>query len=316
MKGACNGDELAVRAALGDAMSLNVLMRVLGKALFRAGLLDLMPFDTLQQMAGCVLEGGRPEAGPGSGQSGGDDHLGGPGNGGGGSGAQAGLDAAQTEVRRSAELRPELTTQDLEVIGALRGMVSSTGMPKALLTALFNAIANQAAAAGPAAGQAPGGGFGGHAVIGAQAYSPACSPTSAATAGALRQLQHVPLGGRGAGAGGGGGLAHGCGHAGLLARGGNGAGSGAAGAGRPDGPRRGGRDGGQAAVEIAPDLAVAAVRHSWVGAAAWCLAANRLTVLEGVNRAQGHFLPARAVPLRAAMMPVRDGRWPAERLAA
>ena len=51
MQEACNGDERAVRAALGDAMSLNVLMRVLGKALFSAGLLVDVPFDPWQQMA-------------------------------------------------------------------------------------------------------------------------------------------------------------------------------------------------------------------------------------------------------------------------
>ena len=40
-----------MREALGDAMSLNVSMRVLGKALFSAGLLDHVPFDPWQQMA-------------------------------------------------------------------------------------------------------------------------------------------------------------------------------------------------------------------------------------------------------------------------
>ena len=48
---ACQGDERAVRAALGDAMSLNVLMRVLGKALFSAGLLAQAPSDPWRQMA-------------------------------------------------------------------------------------------------------------------------------------------------------------------------------------------------------------------------------------------------------------------------
>ena len=51
MKDACSGDEQAVRAALGDHMSLNVLMRALEKALFSAGLLDRAPFDPWQQMA-------------------------------------------------------------------------------------------------------------------------------------------------------------------------------------------------------------------------------------------------------------------------
>ena len=41
----------AVRAALGDAMSLHVLMKVLGKALLSAGLLDDVPFDPWQQLA-------------------------------------------------------------------------------------------------------------------------------------------------------------------------------------------------------------------------------------------------------------------------
>ena len=36
---------------MGDAMSLNVLMRVLGHALFSAGLLVDVPFDPWQQMA-------------------------------------------------------------------------------------------------------------------------------------------------------------------------------------------------------------------------------------------------------------------------
>ena len=51
MKEVCNGDAQAVRAALGDAMSLNVLMRVLGKALCSAGLLARVPFDPWQQLA-------------------------------------------------------------------------------------------------------------------------------------------------------------------------------------------------------------------------------------------------------------------------
>ena len=45
--GACNGDKQAVRAALGDAMSLNVLMRVFGKALVSASLLDHVPFRSV-----------------------------------------------------------------------------------------------------------------------------------------------------------------------------------------------------------------------------------------------------------------------------
>ena len=48
---ACNGDELAARAALGDAMSLNVLMRVFGKDLLSAGLLADVPCDPWQQNA-------------------------------------------------------------------------------------------------------------------------------------------------------------------------------------------------------------------------------------------------------------------------
>jgi len=50
-KEAWSGDEQAARAALGDAVRLNVLMRVLGKALFIAGLLDHAPFDPWQQIA-------------------------------------------------------------------------------------------------------------------------------------------------------------------------------------------------------------------------------------------------------------------------
>lgn len=48
---AANGDERVVRAALGDAMSLNVLMRVLGKALYSAGLVAAIPSDPWQQLA-------------------------------------------------------------------------------------------------------------------------------------------------------------------------------------------------------------------------------------------------------------------------
>ena len=51
MQEARNGDEQAVRAALGDAMSLNLLMRVFGKALYSAGLLAVAPFDPWQHMA-------------------------------------------------------------------------------------------------------------------------------------------------------------------------------------------------------------------------------------------------------------------------
>ena len=51
MQEACNGDERAVRAALGDAVSFNVLMRVSGKALCSAVLQVDAPFDPWQQMA-------------------------------------------------------------------------------------------------------------------------------------------------------------------------------------------------------------------------------------------------------------------------
>ena len=51
MNEACNGDAHAARAALGGAMSMNLLMRILRKALFSAGLLDRVPFDPWQQMA-------------------------------------------------------------------------------------------------------------------------------------------------------------------------------------------------------------------------------------------------------------------------
>ena len=50
MKEACNEDEQAARATLGDAMRMSVLMRVLGKALFSAGSLDHVPFGPWQQM--------------------------------------------------------------------------------------------------------------------------------------------------------------------------------------------------------------------------------------------------------------------------
>jgi DNA (cytosine-5)-methyltransferase 1 len=48
---ACEGNERAVRAALGDAMSLNVLMRVLSKALYSAGLINNVPVDPWRQLA-------------------------------------------------------------------------------------------------------------------------------------------------------------------------------------------------------------------------------------------------------------------------
>ena len=51
MAEAAKGDERMVRAALGDAMSLNVLMRVLGKALCSAGLVDEAPVDPWRQLA-------------------------------------------------------------------------------------------------------------------------------------------------------------------------------------------------------------------------------------------------------------------------
>ena len=70
MQEACNGDERAVRAALGDAMSLNVLMRLLGKVLFSAGLLAEVPFDPWRQMAKdmsqCKLGSCRPRVLPDS----------------------------------------------------------------------------------------------------------------------------------------------------------------------------------------------------------------------------------------------------------
>ena len=51
MAEAAKGDERVVRAALGDAMSLNVLMRVLGKALYSAGLVAEAPSDPWRQLA-------------------------------------------------------------------------------------------------------------------------------------------------------------------------------------------------------------------------------------------------------------------------
>jgi len=62
MAEAAKGDERMVRAALGDAMSLNVLMRVLGKAVYSAGLVAEVPRDPWRQMAKdyakCNLLGG------------------------------------------------------------------------------------------------------------------------------------------------------------------------------------------------------------------------------------------------------------------
>jgi hypothetical protein len=48
---ACEGNERVVRAALGDAMSLNVLMRVLSKALYSVGLINNVPVDPWRQLA-------------------------------------------------------------------------------------------------------------------------------------------------------------------------------------------------------------------------------------------------------------------------
>jgi site-specific DNA-cytosine methylase len=48
---ACEGNERLVRAAMGDAMSLNVLMRVLSKALFSAGMVDNVPVDPWRLLA-------------------------------------------------------------------------------------------------------------------------------------------------------------------------------------------------------------------------------------------------------------------------
>ena len=42
---AVGGDEKIVGQGVGDAMSLNVLMRVLPRALYSAGLIDALPFD-------------------------------------------------------------------------------------------------------------------------------------------------------------------------------------------------------------------------------------------------------------------------------
>ena len=55
---------------MGDAMSLNVLMRLLGKVLFSAGLLAEAPFDPWRQMAKdtsqCKLGSCRPRVLPDS----------------------------------------------------------------------------------------------------------------------------------------------------------------------------------------------------------------------------------------------------------
>ena len=42
---AVGGEERIVGQGVGDAMSLNVLMRVLPRALYAAGLIDKLPFD-------------------------------------------------------------------------------------------------------------------------------------------------------------------------------------------------------------------------------------------------------------------------------
>ena len=53
-------------------------------------------------------------------------------------GAQASMGAVKAEVRQGAEPQPGISQQDEEVLGALRGMVASTGLPvQNLLTALY-----------------------------------------------------------------------------------------------------------------------------------------------------------------------------------
>ncbi len=51
LNAAVGGRDRILRAALGDAMSLNILMRVLGKALFSAGFVAAVPWDPWKQMA-------------------------------------------------------------------------------------------------------------------------------------------------------------------------------------------------------------------------------------------------------------------------
>ena len=63
MAEAAGGEERMVRAALGDAMSLNVLMRVLGKALYSAGLVAEVPRDPWRQMAKDYVKCNLPSGG-------------------------------------------------------------------------------------------------------------------------------------------------------------------------------------------------------------------------------------------------------------
>ena len=61
-------DERVVRAALGDAMSLNLLMKVLGKSLYHASLINHVPVDPRRQLAGdmatCDFNSGSPRVLP------------------------------------------------------------------------------------------------------------------------------------------------------------------------------------------------------------------------------------------------------------
>jgi len=58
------GNERVVRAAMGDAMSLNVLMRVLSKALYSAGLDNRALVDPWRQMAKDIAKCDTRHCGP------------------------------------------------------------------------------------------------------------------------------------------------------------------------------------------------------------------------------------------------------------
>ena len=200
--------------------------------------------------------------------------------------AQAGMEAVQAEASQGAEPQQGVSRQDAEVLGVLREMVTATGVPvQNLLTALYTVISNQAtataaaAAAGLGAARAPGGGLGGPAAGGAQASD----------VGGAAQAAAEPAPGMGRAAAAQAGTGPGLVQQGLAAAAradSQGAGAGAPGAGRRGGGARASCTGGQTEVKVATDLAVGAVRHSWLGAAARCLTGRSLTVLEGVNRAR------------------------------
>ena len=106
--------------------------------------------------------------------------------------AQVDLEAAQAEAAQAVG-PPVFTPQDAAVLGALRDLAVTSGMPvQELMEALQRAVAERnadwgaeaaAAAAGSGAAPGPGGGFGGRAVVGALPYDPESvgpTPTSPA----------------------------------------------------------------------------------------------------------------------------------------